>query len=45
MNVLFVVKQKTGSFNAVAGHLKLEQTINRFQKSISGTIGQTRQRE
>ena len=41
----FVVKQSQGNFNAVAGDLKLEQTINRSQKSVGGIIGQTRQRE
>ena len=45
MEGLFVLKQNKGNFNAVAGDLKLEQTINRSQKSISGIIGQTGQRE
>ena len=45
MNGLFVVKQKTECFNAVAGDLKLEQTINRSQKSASRILGQIRQRE
>ena len=41
----FLVKQSQGNFNAVAGDLKLEQTINCSQKSVGGVIGQTRQRE
>ena len=41
----FVVKQRYGSFNAVAGYMKLEQTIQRSQKSTGGIIGQTRQSE
>ena len=45
MNGLFVVKQKTECVNAVAGDLKLEQTINRPQKSASRILGQIRQRE
>ena len=39
----FVVKSNTGSFNAVAPDMKLEQTIQRSQKSSGGIIGQTRQ--
>ena len=42
---IFVVKQNHGNFNAGAGDLKLEQAINRSQKSVGGIIGQTRQRE
>ena len=34
MNGLFIVKQKTGSFNAAVGDLKLEQTINRGHKTV-----------
>ena len=45
MQGYFVVKQRYGSFNAVAGDMKLEQTIQRSQKSAGGIIGQTRQSE
>lgn len=38
----FVVKDKPGSFNAVSADMKLEQTIQRSQKSSKGIIGQTR---
>ena len=41
----FVVKQRYGSFNAVAGDMELEQTIQRSQKSTRGIIGQSRQSE
>ena len=41
----FVVKQRYGSFNTVAGDMKLEQTIQQSQKSTGGIIGQTRQSE
>ena len=34
----FVVKQRYRSFNAVAGDTKLEQTIQRSQKSTGGII-------
>ena len=30
-------------FNAVAGDMKLEKTIQRFQRNTGGMIGQTRQ--
>ena len=40
-----MVKQRYGSFNAVAGDMKLEQTIQRSQKSTGGIIGQTKQLE
>jgi len=36
----FVVKSHYGAFNAVAGDMKLEQTINRSSKSVGGVIGQ-----
>ena len=41
----FVVKQRYGSFNSVAGDMELEQTIQRSQKSTRGIIGQSRQSE
>lgn len=41
----FVVKEKDGKFNAVAPDMKLEQTIQRSQKSSKGIIGQTRRSE
>ena len=41
----FVVKQRYGSFNAVAGDMKLERTNHRSQKSTGGIIGQIRQSE
>lgn len=41
----FVVKEKNGQFNAVAPDMKLEQTIQRSQKSSKGIIGQTRRSE
>ena len=41
----FVVKTNTGSFNGVAPDKKLEQTIQRVQKAVSGIIGQTRKLE
>ena len=39
----FVVKTNPGTFNAVSPDMKLEQTIQRSQKSSKGVIGQTRQ--
>ena len=39
----FVVKTNTGMFNAVAPDMKLEQTIQRSQKSTGGIVGETRQ--
>ena len=41
----FVVKQRYGSFNAVAEDMKLEQTIQRSQEKTGGIIGPTRQSE
>ena len=38
----FVVPQINGSFNAVSPDMKLEQSIQRSQKSVHGIIGQTR---
>ena len=38
----FVVKTTAGSFNAVSGDMKLEQTIQRSSKSSHGIIGRTR---
>ena len=38
----FVVQQINGSFNAVSPDMKLEQSIQRSQKSVHGIIGQTR---
>ena len=39
----FVVKTNPGTLNAVSPDMKLEQTIQRSQKSSKGVIGQTRQ--
>ena len=39
----FAVKQRYGSFNAVAGDMKLVQIIQQSQKSTGGIIGKTRQ--
>ena len=39
----FVVKTNPGTFNAVSPDMKLEQTIQRSQKSSKGVIDQTRQ--
>ena len=39
----FLVKGKPGTFNAVFPNMKLEQTIQRSQKSQSDIIGQTQQ--
>ena len=41
----FVVKQRYGSFNAVAGDMKLEQTIHQSQRSTGGIVGQIRRSE
>ena len=38
----FVVKEKEGSFNAVSPDMRLEQSIQRSQKSSHRAIGQTR---
>ena len=38
----FVVKATAGTFNAVSGDMKLEQTIQRSSKSSHGIIGRTR---
>ena len=38
----FVAKTNSGSFNAVACDMKLEQSINRSAKSSHGIIGQTK---
>ena len=42
-NHMFVVKTNTGSFNAEAADMKLEQTIQRSKKGAVGTTGQTKQ--
>ena len=42
LNGFFVIKENQGRSTAVIGDLKLEQTINRSQKSVGGIIGQTR---
>ena len=39
----FVVKTNPGTFNAVSPDMKLEQTIQRSQKSSKGVFSQTRQ--
>ena len=39
----FVVKDNSVTFNCVAPDMKLEQTIQRVQKSSNGIIGKTRQ--
>ena len=41
----FAVKQRYGSFNAVAGDMKLVQIIQQSQKGTGGIIGKTRQSE
>ena len=41
----FVVKRKSGSFNAVGGDMALEQTIQRSAKSTRGIIGKTKSQE
>ncbi len=41
----FVVKDRDGSFNAVAPDMKLEQSIQRASKSQGGIVGQTRNSE
>ena len=41
----FVVKQRNGSFSAVAVDMRLEQRIQRSQKSTGDITGQTRQLE
>ena len=38
----FVVQTNKGKFKAVSPDMKLEQTINRLQKSAGGIIGQTK---
>ena len=38
----FVVKTKSGTFNAVSPDMKLEQTIQRSAKSSKGIIGQSK---
>ncbi|RXM27580.1 hypothetical protein EOD39_10602 [Acipenser ruthenus] len=38
----FVVREKEGKFISVAPDMKLEQTIQRSQKSSKGIVGQTR---
>ena len=42
MSELFVVQQIKGSFNAVSPDMKLEQSIQRSQRSVHGIIRQTR---
>ena len=39
----FVVKGKPGTFNAISLDMKLEQTVQRSNKTQGGIIGQTRQ--
>ena len=38
----FVIRDKEGKFNTVSPDMKLEQTIQRSQKSSKGILGQTR---
>ena len=38
----FVVQTNKGKFKAVLPNLKLDQTINRLQKSADGIVGQTK---
>ena len=38
----FVVQTPVGTFKAVSPDMKLEQTINRYQKSSNGIVGQTK---
>ena len=42
MSAYFVVQQINESFNAISSDMKLEQSIQRSQKSVHGIIGQTR---
>lgn len=44
-NENFSIKRTSGKFRAVGGDQALEQTIIRSQKSISGIIGMTQQKE
>lgn len=41
----FVVKRTPGKFKAVGADMALEQTINKSQKSASGIIGRTKQKQ
>ena len=45
INGKFVVKRTSGKFCAVGADMCLEQTINRSQKSASGIIGSTKQKQ
>ena len=38
----FVVQTSVGTFKVVSPGMKLEQTVNRSQKSSDGTVGQTK---
>ena len=38
----FVIKDKKGKFNSVSPDMKLEQTIQRAVKDVSGVVGQQR---
>ena len=38
----FVIKDKKGKFNSVSSDMKLEQTIQRAVKDVSGVVGQQR---
>ena len=38
----FVVQTSVGKFKSVSPDMKLEQTINRSQKSFGGIVGETR---
>ena len=38
----FVVQTSVGTFKAVSPDMKLEQTVNRSQKSFDGIVGQTK---
>ena len=42
MSGQFVVQKINESFNSVSPDVKLEQSIQRSQKSVHGAIGQTR---
>ena len=38
----FIVQTSVGTFKAVSPDMKLEQTVNRSQKSSDGIVGQTK---
>ena len=42
VNGQFVVQMHPGSFKTTSPGMKLEQTINRSQKSSGGIVGQTK---